>query len=79
MFKKLYFPRSRSRTAANSKNGAICDNSLQLKAAYYSIVTRSSILNAGNGPRTALITMVFRKILGQLRNISMKSTKIRTI
>ena len=41
----------------------ICNNSLQLKAVYYSTVTRSSILVVGRGPKPALITMVFRKIL----------------
>ena len=59
MFNKLYFTRSRSRTPANSEDGAICNNILQLKAIYYSIVTRSSILNVGRGPRPAVIRMSF--------------------
>ena len=37
----------------NSEDGAICNNSLRLKSVYQSIVTRSSILNAGSGPRPA--------------------------
>ena len=53
MFKKSHFTRSRFRTPANSKDGAICNNSLRLKDIYYSIVTRSSILNVGRGPRPA--------------------------
>ena len=36
MFKKSNFTRSRSRTLANSEDGAMCSNSLQLKAAYRS-------------------------------------------
>ena len=59
MFNKLYFTRNRSRTPANSEDGAICNNILQLKAIYYSIVTRSSILNVGRGPRPAVIRMSF--------------------
>ena len=47
MFNKLCFTRSRSRTRSNSEDGAICTNILLLKAIYYSIVTRSSILNVG--------------------------------
>ena len=59
MFNKLCFTRSRSRTRSNSEDGAICNNILQLKAIYYSIVTRSSILNVGRGPRPAVIRMSF--------------------
>ena len=51
MFKKSYFTRTRSQIPANNEDGAICNNSLQLKAVYNSIVTRSSILNVGKGPR----------------------------
>ena len=36
-----------------SEDGAICNNSLRLKAVYQSIVTRSSILNVSSGPRPA--------------------------
>ena len=39
-----HFTRSRSRTPTNSEDKAICNNSLQLKAVYYSIATRSFIL-----------------------------------
>ena len=53
MFKKSCFIRSRSITHTNSEGGAICNNSLRLKTVYYSIVTRSSILNVGTGPRPA--------------------------
>ena len=59
MFNKLCFTRSRSRTRANSEEGAICNNILQLKAIYYSIVTRSSILNVDRGPRPDVIRMSF--------------------
>ena len=31
----------------------LCNNSLRLKVVYYIIVTRSSILNVGRGPRPA--------------------------
>ena len=48
------FTRSRSRTPTNSEDKAICNNSFQLKAVYYSIATRSFILNVGRGPRPAL-------------------------
>ena len=51
MCKKLYFTKDRSRTPTKSEDGAICNNSLQLKAVYYSIVTRHFILNVGRGPR----------------------------
>ena len=51
MFQKSYFTTNRSRTPANSDDEAICDNSLQLKAIYYSITTWSSILNVGRGFR----------------------------
>ena len=59
----MHFTKSRSRTPANSKDEAICDNSLQLKVVYYSSATRSSTLNVGRGPRLTMITMVFGKIL----------------
>ena len=64
MFKKSYFTRSRSRTPTNSKDGAICNNSLQLKGVYYSIVTRSSILNVGiRGPRPNFTMIANLRIL----------------
>ena len=50
MFKKLHYSRSISRIPVYSKDGAICNNSLRLKAVYYKIVTRSFILNAGRVP-----------------------------
>ena len=50
MFKKSYFTRSRSRASVNSEDGAICNNGLRLKVVFYSIVTRSSILNVDIGP-----------------------------
>ena len=49
MIKKSYFTRSISRTPANNKEKAICNNCLQLKAVHYSIATRSSILNVSSG------------------------------
>ena len=53
MFKKSYFTLSRSRTLANSEDGAICNNGLRLKGVYYSIVTRISILNVSSDLRKA--------------------------
>ena len=50
MFKLSYFSRIRSRTPAKSEDGTICNNSLQLKAVFYGIVTRSSFLNVRRGP-----------------------------
>ena len=47
MFKKSYYSRSRPRTTAKSKDGAICNK----QTVYYRTVTRSSILNVGRGPR----------------------------
>ena len=47
MFKKSYYSRSRPRTPAKSKDGAICNK----QTVYYRTVTRSSILNVGRGPR----------------------------
>ena len=63
MFKKSHFTRRTSRNPTNSEDGAICKNSLQLKAVHCSIVARSSILNVGSCPRPTLITIVFREIL----------------
>ena len=63
MFKKWYFPRSRSRTPANSEDGTICNNGLRLKVVYYSIVRRSSTLMLVGVLDLLFITMMILKIL----------------
>ena len=65
MFKKLYFTKADPGPlpTAWAIDWAICNNSLQLKAVYYSNVSRSFILNIVRGPRPALTAMVFRKII----------------
>ena len=50
---RTLFTRGRSWTHPNSEGGAICNNSLRLKAVYSSLVTSSSNLNVGRGPRPA--------------------------
>ena len=52
-FEKSYVTINRFRTPANSKDGAICNNSLRLKAVYYGVVTRNSTLNIVIGTRPA--------------------------
>ena len=53
MFEKSNFTINRSRTPVNNEDVTISNNSLRLKAVYYGIVTKSSILNVGRGPRSA--------------------------
>ena len=49
LFNKLYFNRTKCRTPVNSKDKALCSNSLRLRVVFYSIATRSSIVNVGRG------------------------------
>ena len=74
MLKKSYFTRSISRTPANNKEKAICDNSLQLKAVHYSIVTRSSILNISSG--CFWLQLYFVKFLDNLKIFQWKVQKL---
>ena len=56
---KVYFARSRSSTSTNSKDEAICNNSLQLKVVNVSIVISSFISDLGRGPGPASYNMGF--------------------
>ena len=80
MFKNSYFTRSRSRTHANSEDGAICNISLQLKAIYYSVVTRNSFLNVGRvgrGPRSPFDCKFLSQIfLANLKILQWKAQKL---
>ena len=63
MFKNSCFTRIRSRVPANSKDGAICNNILQLKSVYYSIITRSTTLNVDRGAIPACYSYAIRIVI----------------